>query len=537
MKKNSDLSAEQLANAIAQARGGQTGAGALWSALKSALGVEDSVLSSALHERYGIVVLDDEQWLRTSIHSAVNATQAGLHFIKLDGRLLLASDDPWSEASMLALARQGDASTYLLLTRPGQSAGSSGSPKEAKLRTGRAEEGSTGPVTAVGYVDRAVVDAYRLGASDIHFETDRQGVGVKFRIDGVMTASARLDSPSRAEEVISRIKVMAQLDITERRRPQDGRIHWERPGAESIDLRVSIMPSIFGEDAVLRLLDKAQLRDRDQAISLDTLGFPGVLAASIRRLAAKPHGMLLITGPTGSGKTTTVYAALSEVHTGLEKIVTIEDPVEYELPGILQIPVNEQKGLTFATGLRSILRHDPDKILVGEIRDAETAEIAIQSSLTGHLVLTTVHANSLFDVLGRFRHFGIEPFAMASALNGVVVQRLLRRLCPHCSGRRPIEEAEHRHWPDFGLPVPVQVPQAMGCQQCRGTGYRGRLVVAEVHVLDDDFRDLVTGGATTGQLRGVIRDKQMEMLGSQALRAVLRHETTLEEVHRVVGLD
>lgn len=361
---------------------------------------------------------------------------------------------------------------------------------------------------AVAFVDAAIERACADGASDIHFESDRGGLNLKYRIDGVMAPGGRQEGVQAAEEVISRIKVMAQLDITERRRPQDGRIHWLGDG-RPLDLRVSIMPSIFGEDAVLRLLDRAQLRQSEQAMSLRSLGFDEALAARIRALAARPHGMLLVTGPTGSGKTTTVYAALTEANTGLEKIVTIEDPVEYELPGVLQIPVNEQKGLTFATGLRSILRHDPDKILVGEIRDAETAEIAVQSSLTGHLVMTTVHANSLFDVLGRFQHFGIDPFGFASALNGVVVQRLLRRACAHCG--------------------------AAGCAQCRSTGYRGRLVVAEIHALDDDQRDLIVRRASLAELRQRMDLAPEATLAGQALAAVAAGATTLEEVRRVVG--
>jgi general secretion pathway protein E len=255
----------------------------------------------------------------------------------------------------------------------------------------------------------------------------------------------------------------------------------------------------------------------------------------IRALAGLPHGMLLVTGPTGSGKTTTVYAALSEVNDGLEKIVTIEDPVEYELPGVLQIPVNEQKGLTFATGLRSILRHDPDKILVGEIRDAETAEIAVQSALTGHLVMTTVHANSLFDVLGRFQHFSIDPFGLASALNGVIVQRLLRRLCPSCTKWRNTSEQEQQAFARSGLPKPAKVPVANGCDACRNTGYRGRMVVAEVHELTDAHRDLIIRRATLGELKALMAESPTHALAASALAKAAQGETTLEEIKRVVG--
>ncbi|MFC7205934.1 GspE/PulE family protein [Comamonas endophytica] len=362
-------------------------------------------------------------------------------------------------------------------------------------------------------------------------------MGVKYRLDGVMARGPRMEDPQRAEEIISRIKVLAQLDITERRRPQDGRIHWQPSGGvEAVDLRVSIMPGIFGEDAVLRLLDKAQLRHGESGVSLDLLGFDGSVAPLIRDLATRPHGMLLITGPTGSGKTTTVYAALSEVNDGLEKIITIEDPVEYELPGVLQIPVNEQKGLTFATGLRSILRHDPDKILVGEIRDAETARIAVQSSLTGHLVFTTVHANSLLDVLGRFQHFGIEAFALASALNGVVVQRLLRQACQHCLQWRETTVDERARIAAQQTPVPERMPCPSGCPHCRHTGYKGRFVVAEVHMLSDHVRDLMVARASMSEFKQAVYRDPAQRLIAQAIHLVGMGKTTLAEVTRVVGL-
>lgn len=388
-----------------------------------------------------------------------------------------------------------------------------------------------GPV--VDFVDAAVRSAFQQGASDIHFECDRSGVAVKFRQDGVMTRFARMGDPYRAEEVISRIKVLAQLDITERRTPQDGRFRFPI-GDGGIDLRVSIMPSVFGEDAVLRLLDKAQLRGRDAAVSLDLLGFDAPSAARIRDLAERPHGMLLVTGPTGSGKTTTVYAVLSEFNSGLEKIITIEDPVEYELPGVLQIPVNERKGLTFAKGLRSILRHDPDRILVGEIRDAETAEIAVQSALTGHQVFTTVHANSVFDVIGRFRHFGLDMFGFMSSLNGVVVQRLVRRLCSACAGHREAS-AREQHWLHALDMADQEVPHARGCAACHGSGYRGRVVIAEVHSIDDRFRDLATSGAPVSALREHVRASGVPSLSARAAAMMRDGLTTAEEIKRVVG--
>ncbi|MFT7773440.1 GspE/PulE family protein [Roseateles sp.] len=389
--------------------------------------------------------------------------------------------------------------------------------------------------SAVEFVGRAVATALAEGASDVHFECDRQGISAKLRLDGVMSPLFRQEGVQRAEEVISRIKVLAQLDITERRLPQDGRFRHEVSG-RGVDLRVSIMPSVFGEDAVLRLLDKSHLKSTQNAITLEGLGFVGSKADDLRLLAHQPNGMVLVTGPTGSGKTTTVYAALSEINTGLEKIITIEDPVEYELPGVLQIPVNERKGLTFAVGLRSILRHDPDRILVGEIRDSETAEIAVQSALTGHLVFTTVHANSLFDVVGRFRHFGIDMFGFVSALNGVVVQRLLRRLCPACKSSRSLKPNEEAWFAAHAGEAPRSLLAAVGCSECHGSGYRGRFVVAEVHTLTDGFRDLIVGQADVTELKRHAFDHgRVQVLLQAALEHVQAGETSLEEVFRVVG--
>ncbi len=283
-------------------------------------------------------------------------------------------------------------------------------------------------------VHSTVYDALRAGASDIHLESTANGLNVRYRIDGVLVNIATVSGMAVAEQVISRIKVMSELDIAERRVPQDGRFSIaldRRP----IDFRVSVIPSIFGEDAVLRALDKQALTERLHGLRLDVLGFDMRVVTQLRRLSSLPYGMLLVTGPTGSGKTTTLYAAISETQTGSDKIVTIEDPVEYQLQGVLQIPVNEKKGLTFARGLRSILRHDPDKIMVGEIRDSETAQIAIQSALTGHLVFTTVHANNVFDVVSRFTHMGVDTYSFVSALSGVLAQRLIRVVCEQCAER------------------------------------------------------------------------------------------------------
>jgi len=497
------------------------------------LGCEPEQVQAELLRQEGIALLSDAE-LQVAKGAAVPlAGDPPGWRLQVGQQTVLLYEDAWCATATQTLLRHAHLQARLGLARPGQADQLRSAARAAPVAA--SSSGATSPVVA--FVDAAIARAYVDGASDIHFETDRQGVQVKYRLDGVMAPGEQLADPQRAEEVISRIKVMAQLDITERRRPQDGRIHWQPPqGADPIDLRVSIMPSIFGEDAVLRLLDKAQLRHSDHGVSLDGLGFSGPVAQRIRDLARRPHGMLLITGPTGSGKTTTVYAALTEVNDGLEKIVTIEDPVEYELPGVLQIPVNEQKGLTFASGLRSILRHDPDKILVGEIRDAETAQIAVQSSLTGHLVFTTVHANSLFDVLGRFQHFGIEAFALASALNGVVVQRLLRQVCPHCASWRATSETECNQLRGLGLQVPDRLPKPTGCPHCRQTGYRGRFVLAEVHVLSDAVRDLMVSRASMTEFKQAVYRNESERLLEQAIALVAEGRTTLEEVGRVVGL-
>ena len=283
----------------------------------------------------------------------------------------------------------------------------------------------------VRLVDSTLYDALKTGASDIHLETGPSGMVIKYRLDGVLEVIKEIDNVEMAHQAISRIKVVSELDIAERRIPQDGRFQVVVDQRE-IDFRVSIMPNLFGEDAVLRVLDRKHLTGQFQALTLNTLGFDANVLEFIRDAAQMPYGLLLVTGPTGSGKTTTLYAALSEINTGLDKIVTIEDPIEYQLPGVLQIPVNEKKGLTFARGLRSILRHDPDKIMVGEIRDAETAHIAVQAALTGHQVFTTVHANNVFDVMGRFANMGVDTYSFMSALNGIVAQRLIRTLCARC---------------------------------------------------------------------------------------------------------
>jgi general secretion pathway protein E len=386
---------------------------------------------------------------------------------------------------------------------------------------------------AVKLVNSTLYDALKAGASDIHMESTANGLALKYRVDGVLDAAATINGIENAEQVISRLKVLAELDIAERRVPQDGSFR-VAAGGRDIDLRVSIMPSIHGEDAVIRILDKRAMIEAYGALTLEALGYDGESLAALRNLAEEPYGMLLVTGPTGSGKTTTLYAALTEIHNGRDKIITIEDPVEYQLPGILQIPVNEKKGLTFARGLRSILRHDPDKIMVGEIRDRETAEIAVQSALTGHLVLTTVHANNVFDVFGRFSHMGIDPYAFVSALNGIWAQRLLRKTCSHCAAPYEPSEAELSR---LGLTradvADFDFRQGTGCGDCRGTGYRGRRAIAEILILDDEIRDMVVEKQPIRAIKEKARRNGTRHLRDVALEQVKRGETTLAEVKRV----
>lgn len=386
---------------------------------------------------------------------------------------------------------------------------------------------------AIKLVNSTLYDALRAGASDIHLESTPTGLAIKYRIDGVLDPATTLSGVTLAEHVISRLKVLAELDIAERRIPQDGSFRVEVSGRD-IDLRLSIMPSVHGEDAVIRILDKRAMIEAYGALTLESLGFDEESLIKLRRLAEEPYGMLLVTGPTGSGKTTTLYAAISEIHNGRDKIITIEDPVEYQLPDVLQIPVNDKKGLTFARGLRSILRHDPDKIMVGEIRDRETAEIAVQSALTGHLVLTTVHANNAFDVFGRFTHMGIDPYSFVSALNGVWAQRLIRVNCPHCARPCGVDRAELDR---YGLSED-QVGRAsfaagVGCGDCRGTGYKGRKSIAEVLLLNDELRELVIEKASVRRIKEAARANGTQSLREAALALVLRGETTFDEMKRV----
>jgi type IV pilus assembly protein PilB len=393
----------------------------------------------------------------------------------------------------------------------------------------------TSPI--IRLIDSTLFDALNKRASDIHIETNLDGVLIKYRVDGVLYRATEPLDVRFQSPVISRIKVMSELDISERRVPQDGRFKI-RVGGRSIDFRVSIMPSIFGEDAVIRILDKETIASDLKGLTLDVLGFAERELERFRRMIREPYGMVLVTGPTGSGKTTTLYAALSEINNEQEKIITIEDPVEYQVKGVVQIPVNEKKGLTFARGLRSILRHDPDKIMVGEIRDPETAQIAVQSALTGHLVFTTVHANNVFDVLGRFLHMGIDPYNFVSCLNCVAAQRLVRKICPHCKrpvhyDRQTLEESglSYDRYKEFTF------YEGAGCEECHGTGYHGRSAIVELLNLNDQFRDLIVNKAPVFRLKKAARQAGTVFLREAALEKVFKGISTLKEINRVTFVE
>ena len=382
-------------------------------------------------------------------------------------------------------------------------------------------------------VDSMIYTAIQRRASDIHVETQDDALHVKYRIDGVLQAAMRPIDKQFHAAVLSRIKVMAELDIAEKRVPQDGRFKLRMPG-KTIDFRVSIMPSIHGEDAVIRILDKESISEQFRELRLDILGFPADELGRFRRAIAEPYGMVLVTGPTGSGKTTTLYAALAEIASSEDKIVTIEDPVEYQLKGITQIPINERKGLTFARGLRSILRHDPDKIMVGEIRDPETAQIAIQSALTGHLVFTTVHANNVIDVLGRFLNMGVEAYQFVSALNCVLAQRLVRTICSECRHPVRITEEELRAARiDTHVAARHTLYAGGGCIECGGTGYRGRTAICELLDLGDHLRELILGRRPASEIKQAARDAGMRFLRESAVEQVLQGRTTLHEINKV----
>lgn len=397
------------------------------------------------------------------------------------------------------------------------------------------EESNIAPV--IKLVDTTIFNALERRASDIHIETRDQQVAIKYRIDGVLQYAMNPIAKEWYSAVISRIKVMSELDIAERRVPQDGRFRVRYKG-RLIDFRVSIMPTIHGEDAVLRVLDKESMSEKFSHLSLDVVGFSDNDISKFRRYIKEPYGMVLVTGPTGSGKTTTLYAALSEIKNDEDKIITIEDPVEYQIKGITQIPINEKKGLTFARGLRSILRHDPDKILVGEIRDNETAQIAINAALTGHLVFTTVHANNVLDVLGRFLNMGVEPYNFVSALNCILAQRLVRMICPHC--RRPTEYdddylVESGLSPDEWRQFPFA--EGFGCMECSGTGFRGRTAIHELLDLTENIREMIMERRPTSEIKRAARDEGMTFLRQSALDRVRQGITTLREANKVTFIE
>ena len=386
-------------------------------------------------------------------------------------------------------------------------------------------------------VDTTIFNALERRASDIHIETRDQEVAIKYRIDGVLHYAMPPIAKDWHSTIISRIKVMSELDIAERRTPQDGRFR-VRYKNRLIDFRVSIMPTVFGEDAVLRVLDKESMSEKFSTLSLDVVGFSGSDLVKFRRYIKEPYGMVLVTGPTGSGKTTTLYAGLNEIKSDEDKIITIEDPVEYQIKGITQIPVNEKKGLTFARGLRSILRHDPDKIMVGEIRDQETAQIAINAALTGHLVFTTVHANNVFDVLGRFLNMGVEPYNFVSALNCILAQRLVRQICPHCKAPIAVSEMELK---DSGLDPAkwrdVVFYEGPGCFECGGTGFRGRTAITELLDLSEPIRELILDKRPASEIRRKAREEGMTSLRESALEKAREGETTLKEINKVTFIE
>jgi type II secretory ATPase GspE/PulE/Tfp pilus assembly ATPase PilB-like protein len=406
---------------------------------------------------------------------------------------------------------------------------------EDSLTVERLTAGDMNPI--IRLVDSTIYTAIQRRASDIHIETGDDAVHVKYRIDGVLQPAMRPIARQFHSSVISRIKVMAELDIAEKRIPQDGRFKVRMPG-KTIDFRVSIMPSVHGEDAVVRILDKESISEQFTELTLDILGFPAQELQRFRKYIHEPYGMVLVTGPTGSGKTTTLYAALSEIKSIEDKIVTIEDPVEYQLRGITQIPINEKKGLTFARGLRSILRHDPDKIMVGEIRDPETAQIAIQSALTGHLVFTTVHANNVVDVLGRFLNMGVEPYQFVSALNCVMAQRLVRLICSHC--KRPAH-VDAQALVESGLSPELahthRFYEGAGCIECGGTGFKGRTAICELLNLSDPIREMILDRRPTSEIKKTAHEEGMRFLRESAVEKVLTGLTTVREINKVTFVE
>lgn len=544
----------------------QTDLGGRFGEVAIALGlVDETMVAKALADQYKLpfVDLDSAKLDQALFDSLPPDILYRYNFIPLslqDGELLVAISDPsdivlmdelellleqplqFSVATASAISRilKGGDSTRRVLRDVSegfllQLVKETDSGEEVLSLEGLANDTVTSPI--VKLINTTLLDALERRASDIHIETSHDGVSIKYRIDGVLYQPTEPIDKHFQGPIISRLKVMSELDISEKRIPQDGRFKIKL-GDKSIDFRISIMPSAHGEDAVIRILDKESIDAEMQGLSFEHLGIHPRELVRIRRKIREPYGMVLVTGPTGSGKTTTLYAALTEIHTGLEKIITIEDPVEYLLKGVLQIPVNEKKGLTFARGLRSILRHDPDKIMVGEIRDSETAQIAVQSALTGHLVFTTVHANNVLDVIGRFTHMGLDPYNFVSSLNCVMAQRLMRKVCKSC--RRPIDLTEQKLREAVIAPEHAKHAtfyEAVGCDACNGTGYKGRSAIVELLEMDDEMRDLIVSKAPATQLKQMAREKGTVFLREAAIEKLCAGETTLQEINRVTFVE
>jgi general secretion pathway protein E len=549
---------DEAAVAAVLAQAAQTGVPPL-DALEQHTGLDGTELAQALAAMLDYRLLDTIQLERTTpafdLLSSADSTRRQCVVVREAGKLLVVIADPfdaslrpWLEARIpellrWAVAARQDITGYIgrheqsiramdTALSMAHATGSGALEFENLSLASISQDGS--PI--VKLVHSTLFDALRAGASDVHLETCAAGMAIRYRIDGVLLQVGTISGANVPEQVISRIKVMSELDIAERRVPQDGRF---KVGIDNraIDFRVSIIPSVFGEDAVLRVLDKQAIADSAKGLRLSALGFRKRMIEDLLRLASRPHGMLLVTGPTGSGKTTTLYAAISETNSGNDKIVTIEDPVEYQLPGVLQIPVNEKKGLTFARGLRSILRHDPDKIMVGEIRDPETAQIAIQSALTGHLVFTTVHANNVFDVLSRFTHMGVDAYSFTAALNGILAQRLVRVVCSQCAEAvMPSADLLEASGIPMAYAASFRFRAGRGCAHCRGSGYRGRKAIGELLVLNDEIREAIVGRMPVRQLKELAYKSGLRLIRGVAVDMVRRGETTLEEVNRVTAM-
>ena len=521
--------------------------------------------AQALAEQFGLAYVDLADWVITpelfGRLPAAQAYQLGVAPCLLAGDTLkVAIADPYDLTLQDRLERISGLRVDLLLASPAaiqtalkRSQGSGAVLKDLSegfrfvvVKDGE-EEGSEETVSlenvgdaaspVVKLVNTMLLDALAKRASDVHIETFERGISVKYRIDGVLYPAMNAIDRHHHGALVSRLKVMAELDIAEKRVPQDGRFKL-RLGQRDIDYRLSIIPAAFGEDVVIRVLDKSAITEGLRGLRLESLGMVPEVLKKFRRSIREPYGMVLITGPTGSGKTTSLYAALSELDAGEEKVITIEDPVEYQLAGIVQIPVNEKKGLTFARGLRSILRHDPDKIMVGEIRDVETAQIAVQSSLTGHLVFTTVHANNAFDVIGRFTHMGVDVYSFLSALNCVMAQRLVRQICPRCKREAaPDAELLELSGLDSGEYAGRVWHEGAGCEHCHGTGYYGRAAITEFLDLTPNLRQMILDRRPAADLQAAAIEEGMITLRRSALIKALAGDTTLKEINRVTFVE